>query len=128
MLRKILTMLVVVPLAIVIVLAAVANRQAVTVSLDPFLSGDRAFSITQPLFVILLATLIAGVVIGGVAAWLRQGRWRRTARLASGQIRALRTETDMLRRRLESAERTARAQMHASSQLPSIVYRPPPAA
>jgi uncharacterized integral membrane protein len=124
MLRKIVTTLVIVPLGILIVVAALANRQPVTVSLDPFLSGYRPFSVTQPLFVILLAILIVGVIIGGVATWLRQGRWRRAARRASAETRTLRVEADLLRKRLDAAERQA----HAQARLPSLVYRPPPAA
>ena len=41
MLRKIVTAIIVVPLAAVIVAFAVANRQTVTVSFDPFSSAAR---------------------------------------------------------------------------------------
>ncbi|MEI9804494.1 MAG: hypothetical protein WDN48_08580 [Pseudolabrys sp.] len=41
MLRKIVTALIVVPLAAVIIAFAVANRQTVTVSFDPFSSSIR---------------------------------------------------------------------------------------
>jgi uncharacterized integral membrane protein len=124
MLRKIVMLVIVVPLGILIVLAAIANRQEVTVSLDPFISGYRAFSLTQPLFVILLATLIIGVVIGGMATWLRQGKWRRAARRAGHEAASLRRESEELRRALEVAERAARG----PAAVPSIAYRPPSAA
>ena len=78
--RKIVAALILVPLAIVIVAFAVANRQTVTVSLDPFSSEQPAASVTLPLFALIIVLLIVGVVIGGIAAWLRQGKWRRTAR------------------------------------------------
>jgi len=78
--RKIATAIVVVPLAAVIVAFAVANRQTVTVSFDPFSSTSPAYAATLPLFAVIFVVLILGVVVGGVAAWIRQGKWRRAAR------------------------------------------------
>jgi uncharacterized integral membrane protein len=79
LLRKILTALILVPLAIVLIAFAVANRQIVTVSFDPFSATAPAAALTLPLFALITAVLIVGVVVGGVAAWLGQGRWRRAA-------------------------------------------------
>jgi uncharacterized integral membrane protein len=121
--RRFVTAFVLVPLAILIVVAAIANRQAVTVSLDPFLSGDRAFSITQPLFIILLVTLTIGVIVGGVATWLRQGKWRQRARRAQAEVYSVRSENEGLKQRLTAVERESVAR-----PVPSIGYRPPPAA
>ena len=52
MFRKIVTAIIVVPIAAVIVAFAVANRQTVTVSFDPFSSASPAYAATLPLFVI----------------------------------------------------------------------------
>ena len=73
MFRKIVTTIIVVPLAAVIVAFAVANRQAVTVSFDPFSATAPAYAATLPLFAVIFAVLILGVVLGGFAAWLGQG-------------------------------------------------------
>jgi uncharacterized integral membrane protein len=121
MIRKTIAALVLIPLAIIIVLLAVANRQAVTISLDPFMSEPRVLAVSQPLFIVILFTLIAGVVIGGMASWLRQSKWRRTARRAQAEARALRGEAEALRERLHSAER-------GGQPAGSIAYRRPPAA
>jgi hypothetical protein len=51
---------------------------------------------------LMLMLLIGGVLVGGIAAWLRQGKWRRAARLADAQAHELRVEVDRLRRRLGS--------------------------
>lgn len=99
MIRKLAKALILIPLAIVIVSLAVANRQVVTVSLDPFDQAHPAVSVALPLYVLILLLVIAGVVIGGVAAWLRQGKWRWRARLAESQAHELRTENDRLTRR-----------------------------
>ena len=47
---------------------------------------------------LMLILVIAGVVVGGIAAWVRQGKWRRAARLADAQARELRAEVERLRR------------------------------
>ena len=104
MIRKTITALILVPLAVVIVALAVANRHAVTLSLDP-LSATPHMAVTLPLFVALLLALLLGVIVGGIAAWLRQGRWRRAARRAEAQARALRAENEALKARIEAGER-----------------------
>lgn len=98
MIRKIATALVLIPLAIVFISFAVANRQTVVVSFDPFDQTNPAFSFSMPLFVLILVLMIGGVIVGGVAAWLRQGKWRWRARIAEAQADKLRAENDELRR------------------------------
>ena len=109
MLRKIVAAVILIPLAIVIIAFAVANRQVVTVSLDPFSSEHPASSLTLPLFALILVLLIAGVVIGGVAAWLRQAKWRRVARRLEREAEQLRGEVALLRRSSGSAARVPEA-------------------
>jgi uncharacterized integral membrane protein len=95
LLRKIVAALILVPLAVIIIAFAVANRQIVTLSLDPFGGSEPAASVTLPLFALIILVLIAGVLIGGAAAWLRQGKWRRDAR-------RLEREADDLRQKIDS--------------------------
>jgi uncharacterized integral membrane protein len=95
--RKIVAALILVPLAVVIIAFAVANRQIVTVSLDPFSSERPAASLTLPLFALVIVLLIIGVLIGGVAAWLRQARWRRTARRLEREVADLHVELEALK-------------------------------
>ncbi|QRG08361.1 DUF1049 domain-containing protein [Xanthobacter dioxanivorans] len=70
------------PLSILAVALAVANRKAVTLSLDPFSPDAPALAVTLPLFAVVFGALILGVVAGGTVTWLRQGRFRREARRA----------------------------------------------
>jgi uncharacterized integral membrane protein len=121
MIRKVVTWIVLVPLAVLLVVLALANRHAVTLSLDP-LSNAPTLAVQLPLFIAILLALAIGVVVGGTATWLRQGRWRRAARRAEALVRALRAEIETLRRQLEGHERAA----SASSR--EIAYRHPPAA
>jgi uncharacterized integral membrane protein len=80
LLRKLLTIVILVPLGVLIVAFAVANRAAVTVSFDPFSPGEPAATVTLPLFVLIIVLLVVGVLIGGTASWIRQGKWRSSVR------------------------------------------------
>jgi uncharacterized integral membrane protein len=96
--RKIITALILVPLAIAFVLFAVANRETVTISFDPFDRTNPALGVALPLFALILILLVVGVLLGGIAAWLRQAKWRRAARLAEAEVRRLRAELGELKR------------------------------
>ena len=112
MIRKIVTALVLVPLAIAFITFAVANRQIVVVSLDPFDQTHPAIAMSLPLFALILVLIIGGVVVGGIAAWLKQSKWRRAARLAEWEARELRAEVDELKRRGSTTE-------HAGAAMPA---------
>ena len=51
-----------------VVLFAVANREIVTVSLDPFDPAQPALAVRMPLFVLIFVFLILGVLLGGFIA------------------------------------------------------------
>jgi len=93
-LRRIVLLLIVLPVSIGVVALAVANRHAVSLVLDPF-AGNLAVQL--PLFVLLFAALILGVVLGGAAVWFRQGRYRRAARAAGRDARRASAEAEQLR-------------------------------
>jgi uncharacterized integral membrane protein len=95
--RKFFTALIVIPLALIFVIFAVANRHFVTVSFDPFNSTDPAISVSLPLFVLIIAIAVLGVIAGGVATWFGQRRWRRAARQHEADARAARTQLAELR-------------------------------
>ena len=92
--RKFITIVVVAPIAIVVVLFAVANRQLVTISFDPFEAARPAFALTMPLFLLDFLLVGLGVLIGGIAVWFRQHRWRVRARRAEAEARDLRARLD----------------------------------
>lgn len=96
MLRKIVTALIVVPLAVILIAFAVANRQEVTVSFDPFSANEPAAAVTLPLFALVILLLIIGVLVGGVATWLGQGGGRRVTRRLERDVRELRARLNAL--------------------------------
>ena len=101
-LRRFVAAVILVPLAVVLIAFAVANRQSVTVSLDPFSPDRPAGSLTLPLFALIIGLLVIGVLIGGLASWLRHGKWRRLARRSEREANALRAEIASLRHKPEA--------------------------
>jgi uncharacterized integral membrane protein len=95
--RKVVTAAILIPLAIIIVMFAVANREIVTVSFDPFSSASPAFALKMPLFIFIFVLVAIGVLVGGVAAWLKQHKWRVRARRAEAEARELRARLDAQR-------------------------------
>jgi uncharacterized integral membrane protein len=114
--RKFFTALVVIPLGILFVVFAVANRHLVTVSFDPFNSADPSVAVTMPLFVVIIVVAILGVAAGGMATWFRQRHWRRAARQHEADARKARAETADLRA-------AAAASRGPSQQLPALAPR-----
>jgi uncharacterized integral membrane protein len=101
--RKFFKAVVLIPLALIFVVFAVANRHMVTVSFDPFNSTDPSMAITLPLFVVLIGVAIGGVVAGGTATWFRQRLWRRAARQYEADARQARSELADLRANASAA-------------------------
>ena len=95
--RKFFTAVVVVPIGLIFIVFAVANRHLVTVSFDPFNSSDPSVAIRLPLFIVIIAMAILGVAAGGSATWFRQRRWRRAARQHEADARRARGELADLR-------------------------------
>jgi uncharacterized integral membrane protein len=102
--RKFLNLLVWIPLGLIFVVFAVANRHLITVSLDPFNSSDPSLGFTMPLFVVTIAFAVAGVLAGGFATWFRQRRWRRAARQHEADAEQLRAQVADLRSRITGPE------------------------
>src|SRR4026208_534351 len=98
MFRKIVSAVILVPLAAVIIIFAVANRQSVTVSFDPFSTTSPAYAVTLPLFGLLVVLVIGGLLLAGAVAVLGHARWRRAARRLDADVRALHQELDVIRR------------------------------
>jgi uncharacterized integral membrane protein len=90
--RKFFTGLVLIPLGLIFVVFAVANRHWVTVSFDPFNATNPSVAVTLPLFVVIIAVAILGVLAGGSATWFRQRHWRRAARQSEADARQARAE------------------------------------
>lgn len=108
MLRRIAGWIVLVPLSAVLIVFALANRHPVLVNFNPTLAIDQGQvagdGLGVPLFLLIYAVLLIGVLLGGVAAWLSQGRQRAEKRRWRREVDTLNRELDAVRRRYERAE------------------------
>jgi hypothetical protein len=91
--RKLVAGLLIVPWGLVLVALAVFNRKPVTLDLNPF-DGDAGFGVEAPLFLFLLGPFALGLVVGGLATWLGQGKWRLRARAQARDASTWRRQAD----------------------------------
>lgn len=102
MMKRIVGWFILVPLCALIILFALANRQSIVIGLNPFGTQSGYLpSFEIPLFVLIYVMLLLGIVLGGAAAWVAQGRNRR-------EKRQFKRDNTRLNKELEAAQRMAR--------------------
>lgn len=101
MTRRLLFIFISVPLAIVLVMLSVANRQPVRFSLDPFNAENPALAVEWPFFTYFFAALIVGLVAGSAITWWRQGVYRRNARETRAEAMKWQREAEDHRKRAD---------------------------
>ncbi|MEM9277851.1 MAG: lipopolysaccharide assembly protein LapA domain-containing protein [Pseudomonadota bacterium] len=90
--RKIFNYLFLLPLAVVLILLSVANRQSVQFSVDPLNSETPALALDLPLFVFLFAAFLLGMLLGGFLVWMSQGKHRKALREKSFEATKLKKD------------------------------------
>ncbi|WIJ25301.1 lipopolysaccharide assembly protein LapA domain-containing protein [Devosia sp. RR2S18] len=99
MTRKIVGWLVLVPLCLVLIVFALANRHLVAVNLNPFNFVEApAPGYGVPLFIVLYVVLLVGVLLGGIATWFAQAHHRRAEKHWRREARHLNEELETMRR------------------------------
>ena len=76
--------LVTAPLAVVLIVFAVNNRDAVTLSFWPL-----PLTLQAPLYLVALIMLLVGFLVGELVAWVNGRRWRREARHSARRVAEL---------------------------------------
>ncbi|MEO0389280.1 MAG: LapA family protein, partial [Pseudomonadota bacterium] len=88
-----------------IVILSLANRETVTVNLLPQgLSDVYVWSMDIPLYLVSLASILTGLMIGYVLEWLRESKHRRMAVEKRREASQLASEVDKLRKQHLSEE------------------------
>jgi uncharacterized protein HemY len=113
-LRRIVWLLIAFPAALVLVTLAVVNRHEVRLVLDPFRPEAPVLSLAAPFYAYLIAALLLGVVLGGVATWMSQSRWRRSARTQGRAAVRWQAEADRLTRERDAQAATRTKQLAVS--------------
>lgn len=78
--KKLISLAIFVPLAIVLIVLSVANRHLVTFNLDPINPEQPFLAFTMPFFVFLFLALLTGLLLGSVFTWFTQSKHRKFAR------------------------------------------------
>lgn len=94
MIRKIIFVLFLIPLAIALIALTVANRGLVPLSLDVFNPANPALTFHAPLFVWIFCALLIGVIVGGIGSWFAQGKHRKKERAYKKEADKLRFEKE----------------------------------
>ena len=98
MTRRIVGWLVLVPLCLIIIVFGLSNTQPVNIYFNPLVPHLANPDSAVPLFFVLFAVLLLGVVLGGVATWFAQSHHRRDLRSYRRESERLASEVDALRR------------------------------
>lgn len=90
---RLLAWLILLPLVLVFVAFAVANRHSATVSFDPL-----PYEAEPSVYALVLCGILVGLLVGGIGAWIRGSRWRKRARIAERRAARAEDELAQLRR------------------------------
>ena len=82
-------------LALATAVIAVANRNDVPLSFDPFNAAAPAILFQVPLYTIILAAALIGILLGGWSSWLSQSHVRLALRESEDKIRRLEREVEV---------------------------------
>lgn len=100
MTRQLIGWFLLLPLSVLLIVFALANRHLVAVNFNPLVPVDAesAAGFGVPLFFVIYAMLLVGVLLGGVATWFAQGHHRVEKRRFRRESERLRGDLDAIRR------------------------------
>ena len=102
--KRIINWIVGLPVAVVAVALAVANREWIRVSFDPF-SRDQPFaSIAMPLWALFFCGIFVGIIAGWIAAWIAQGKHRKAVRESRIELARAQQEHERFKREAQSRQ------------------------
>lgn len=117
---KILSWIIGLPLAVIAVIFAVANRQTAQIDLWPF-----PLMLDLPVYLAVLGALLLGLLLGALLAGTASLRWRRQARLARRTADQRGREAEHLREQLQALEQS-RAAPATEAPAPAAAAAAPP--
>lgn len=97
---RLLSWLIGLPVAAVAVLFAASNKEIIAFALWPL-----PMTLSLPLYLAMLGTLVAGFLVGGIVAWMGQGRARSRARRLADKVFSLERDVKTLQERAAAAEK-----------------------
>lgn len=100
-LKRIISWVVGLPLAVIGIGFAVANREWVTVSFDPINRVQPFATIDMPLWALFFAGIFLGIFVGWFVAWRGAGKHRRNARDAKIELIRVQQQHEREKRELQ---------------------------
>ncbi len=95
-------------IALALILIAVANRQIVTVQLEPFgLGAPFPQPIDVPLFLVIFVSALGGMIAGFMMEWIRERKHRRVISDQSREASDLKREVRRLAEKVEKTDKDA---------------------
>ncbi len=92
-------------LMVVLVMLALANREIVTLAVLPEqLSSIFPVSIQLPMFVVIMLSMLAGLLVGYVLEYFREHKQRREAAVRKREVDVLAREVDALKKQAGAEE------------------------
>ncbi len=89
---RILSWLMLLPLIVFAVTVAVSNRHLVELRFDPLAQLDSFHRLELPVYMVLFASILAGLLLGGLTMWIQQRKWRVRAARQARRVRHLERE------------------------------------
>ncbi len=111
--RRLISWLLMIPVAALVAAFAVANRGSVPVDLDPL-----PFGFEIPLYGVVLGAVAVGFFWGGLSAWASAGKARRLARRRLHLLESAERDVKRLREKVAKMEEDAARMKAASKALP----------
>ncbi len=107
-----------IPVLVIAVLFLVANRQPVTISLDPFNADNPAVtSFPMPLWLWLIFMLFLGLGLGAAGMWFSGAQRRHKARAEHRELKTLRREMAAAAAEKQAREQAAETAAQADPPL-----------
>ena len=95
-------------IGLALILIAIANRQIVTVQLEPFgLGAPFPQPVDVPLFVVIFAAALGGLVAGFLMEWIRERKHRRAVYDQQRETSDLRKEVKRLATKVSKTDKDA---------------------
>ena len=124
--RKLISLAVFIPLAILLIVLSVANRHPTTFNLDPINPEQPFLAFTMPLFLFLFMALLIGLLLGSIFTWFTQSKHRKFAREKKHEAAKWQIEAEEQKQRAEQAinlSSSSTAVPDSSNKVPSLPHK-----
>ncbi|GAA5104427.1 LapA family protein [Bartonella jaculi] len=96
--KRILLAIILVPITALLIAFIVANRQIVTLTLDPFRISSENFIYQAPLFIWLFVFFALGILLGRIINWCAYHKCKKALKESKTELEKLKMSiTDMMR-------------------------------